>query len=321
MNTTEKINAAKGLDDLYPVFNEARYTAGWHKKRRSLWKEPATEFTPRHWSYAEAYAALEKASQWIDTELAERRNLLMFNPVGDNDYDTVRTLVSAYQMIKPNEHARAHRHTPNALRLVLDAGHGLFTVVNGVKIPMIPGDVLLTPGGCWHSHYNEGADTACWIDFLDVPLVHRLEPMFYEEHPDVYQTVAEEPVAHPYWFKRADIDAALDEAAPDENGVCRHLLASAEHMLTMDLTCIRMPAGARIGPQRDTASRIFAVTKGAGTFVSGDQSFAFNRGDVFAAPGWARHEITAAEDCDLFEVNDRPALDKLGFYIREAWEG
>jgi len=317
MTTIDQIDRATGLDDLYPVFNAAHYTAGWHKKRRSLWEEPSTEFAPLHWSFTEARAALEKAGQWIDTELAERRNLLMFNPVGDNDYDTVRTLVSAYQLIKPDEHARAHRHTPNALRLVLDAGPGLFTVVNGVKLPMIPGDVLLTPGGCWHSHYNEGTETAIWIDFLDVPLVHRLEPMFYREHPDVYQKVEEEPEAHPFWFKRAEIDAALAETEADGQGVRRHLLDSGDHIKTMDLTCISVPAGATLGPVRDTASRIYAATGGSGSFVSGDKTFSWNRGDVFAAPGWAEHTITATEDAALFEVCDKPALEKLGFYFTE----
>ncbi len=317
MSTLDDIAKTEGLDDLYPLFARERYTAGWHKKRRSLWEEPKTEFRPRHWSYAEAHAALDQASQWIDTELAERRNLLMFNPVGDNDYDTVRTLVTAYQLIQPGEHARAHKHTPNALRLILDAGPELFTVVNGVKLPMVPGDVLLTPGECWHSHFNDGNETACWIDFLDVPLVHRLEPMFYTEHPDVYQKVEQTPDAHPFWFKRADINAALDKVTPDEAGIRRHVLDSQDHILTMELTCLALPNGATLGPVRDTVSRIYAATKGSGTFRSGEHEFNWKRGDIFAAPAWARHEITANEDSDIFEVCDKPVMEKLGFLRAE----
>jgi len=48
-------------------------------------------------------------------------------------------------MVLPGEAARSHRHTPNALRLVVDAAPGNYTVVNGKKLPMRPGDVLLTP--------------------------------------------------------------------------------------------------------------------------------------------------------------------------------
>lgn len=321
MSTMDDIAKSSGLDELYPLFERERYTAGWHKKRPSLWPEPATAFRPMHWSYREARAALERASLWIGTELAERRNLLMFNPVGDNDYDTVRTLVCAYQLIQPDEHARAHRHTPNALRLVLDAGSGLYTVVDGVRLPMVPGDVLLTPGGGWHSHYNEGRETACWIDFLDVPLVHRLEPMFFENHPDTYQAVTETPDSHPYWFKRGDIEAELARSAPDAAGVRRYVLDSQSHILTMELACLSLPAGGSLGPVRDTVNRIYAVTRGSGCFSSGDTEFRWQRGDVFAAPAWARHHISADEDSDLFEVSDRPVMEKLGFLKTEQASG
>ena len=159
-NAMTAIGAARNLDDLYKVFNENRLNAGWHKKRRSLWPHPCTKFQPLHWKYAEAAHAMDRAGEWMNTEDAERRNLLMFNPVDDNDYDTVRTMVTAYQMIKPGEYARTHRHTANAMRLILDAEPGVFTVVNGLKIPMRAGDFLLTPNWYWHSHYNEGLANA-----------------------------------------------------------------------------------------------------------------------------------------------------------------
>lgn len=95
------LDCAKGLDDLYGAFDANCYTAGWHKKRRSLWPVPAAEFKPMHWRYREARTAVDRAGEWISTELAERRTLLMCNPVGDNDYASVRTLVAAYQMISP----------------------------------------------------------------------------------------------------------------------------------------------------------------------------------------------------------------------------
>lgn len=317
MTMLQDIEAAASLDDLYPLFEHRRFTAGWHKKRRSLWKEPATAYRPRHWSYAEARAALERASAWIDTEQAERRNLLMFNPIEDNDYDTVATLVAAYQLIQPGEHARAHRHSPNALRLVLDAPEGLFTVVDGVKLPMCPGDVLLTPGGRWHSHFHLGSGSACWIDILDVPLVHRLEPMFYEDHPDTFQPVLETPEAHPFWFKRAEIDAALAGAEADACGVRRHVLDSRPHLPTMELSCLSLPAGSGLGPRRDTASRIYAVVSGSGSFRSEAGDLRWQRGDVFAAPAWARHEIEAETASELFEASDMPVMTALGFYRSE----
>ncbi len=89
-------------------------------------------------------------------------------------------MVTAYQMIMPGEWARSHRHTPNALRLILDSEPGTYTEVDGVKIAMEPGDVLLTPNWSSHGHGNNSRACAYWLDFLDVPLVQLLEPMFFE---------------------------------------------------------------------------------------------------------------------------------------------
>ena len=150
------------------------------------------------WSYAQAKGALDAAGRLINTELAERRNLIMHNPAGD--YATSRTIVAAYQMIMPGEKARSHRHTPNALRLIIDAEPGAYTIVNGEKLPMLPGDVVLTPNWCWHGHGNDSRACAYWLDVLDVPLVQLLEPMFFEPHPDEFEKESVVPNASPMHF-------------------------------------------------------------------------------------------------------------------------
>ena len=309
----EALNAVGKLEDLYPIFNANLYTSGWHKARPSLWKQPKSEFQPLHWSYTESRRALDRAGEWIGTELAERRNLLMFNPVGDNDYATVRTLVTAYQMVKPGEYARAHRHSPNALRLVLDAGSGLFTVVDGIKLPMVPGDVLLTPGNCWHSHYNEGEANAYWIDFLDVPLVHLLEPMFYEEYPGGFQPVDEEPESHPFWFPFSESREKIAAMSADENGIRSYDLPSQSHIATVGLKYFHLPKGATKPAIRDTANRIFAVAEGAGSLKAGSLSTSWKRGDIFAIPTWNSFELVAEEETYLLEVSDAPVQKALGF--------
>jgi gentisate 1,2-dioxygenase len=136
---------------------------------------------------AQARAALDAAGRFVNTELAERRNLILNNPVPGNFYPTVTTLVSAYQMVKAGEVARSHRHTANALRFVVQAEPGMFTVVDGTKIPMEPSDVLLTPNWAWHGHANESKASGYWIDFLDVPLTHLLGPMFFEHHEEMVE--------------------------------------------------------------------------------------------------------------------------------------
>ncbi len=314
--TIRTLNSAKNLDDLYKVFDVSRYTAGWHKKRPSLWREPKSEFRPMHWRYAEAVVALDRAGEWIGTDLAERRNLLMFNPVGDNDYATLRTLVAAYQMIKPGEYARGHRHSPNALRLVLDAEPGLFTVVDGVKLPMRSGDVLLTPTWCWHSHYNEGRSKAYWIDVLDVPLVHLLESMFYEEYPGGLQPVTSEPAECPFWFPLHWVEAEIAKCPAGNGGFRRMVLPSQAQFPTMELSYLQLPGGASTGSERTTANRIFAVTRGRGVSMVGDMKAEWERGDVFVVPIWTPFEIRASEDAMIFQVSDEPVQQALRLFRR-----
>ncbi|MET0311922.1 MAG: cupin domain-containing protein [Burkholderiaceae bacterium] len=304
------------LDSLYPVLNRERFTAGWHKARPSLWKEPRTEFTPRHWRYAEARHYIDLAAQWIGTEQAERRNLLMFNPVGDNDYASLPNLVAAYQLLRPGEHARAHRHTPNALRLVLDARDEVYTVVDGVQLPMVPGDVLLTPGWTWHSHFDNGKDDACWIDFLDVPLVHRMESMFFEPHPEHYQRTESMPVASPLRITAADQDALL-AAAPAHDGL-RSAVLDTPSMRTIGLTVHELEAGARPPARRDAASRMMAVISGTCRLRVGNETFDCARGDIAAIPIWSEYAIEAGENTRLLEVSDEPVQRLLGFYRSQA---
>lgn len=308
-----RIEVTGNLDEIYPVLAGLRTTPGWHKKRSSLWKEPRTEYQPLHWSYEVCAKALDQAGQWISTELAERRNLLLFNPVGDNDYDTVRTIVSAYQMIKPGEYARAHRHSPNAMRLVLDAKPGVFTVVDGATLPMQAGDFLLTPGNCWHSHYNEGDANAYWIDFLDVPLVHRLEPMFFEEYPDGYQPADTAPETHDWYFPAAVTRPRL-HAQPVKDGYRRLVLNTQAHIPTMEMSYLALTPGTPVSFPRNTASRIIAITQGSGQARVGERDIVWQRGDVIAVPSWVDYAFVADEAAEMLEVSDRPVLDKLGFY-------
>jgi gentisate 1,2-dioxygenase len=309
----QRLQAATNLDELYPVLDALRMTPGWHKKRPSLWPEPRTRFQPLHWSYDVGRVALDQAGRWIGMELAERRNLLLFNPVGDNDYDSVRTLVVAFQMLKPGEHARAHWHTPNAMRFVLDAEDGCYSIVNGVKVPMRTGDVLLTPAYAWHSHYNEGQGNAYWIDILDVPLVHLLEPMFWEEHPERYQPVTAEPEEHPFYRPHARNRELLAAAAP-QDGVRRVLLDTANEIKTFDIGFTAIEAGSRRVQPRTTASRIIAVGQGRGCTRIGGLTTQWARGDVLAVPSWTPYEIEAHEDAVLLEATDTPVMKALGYY-------
>src|SRR5262249_15265943 len=141
------------------------------------------------WRFAAAKAALDTAGEFVPVEQAERRNLIMVNPIPGNTYATTRNIVSAFQMVKAGEKARSHRHTAAALRLVVEAKAGTYRVVDGARIDMAPGDVVLTPSWCWHGHANESDATSYWIDFLDVPFVQHSEAMFFEPYPGGFEAI------------------------------------------------------------------------------------------------------------------------------------
>ena len=148
------------LESLYEAANGVNFTPGWvPRKKPILWSEPRPEYVPAHWGYEDAKAGLDAAGRLIDVSLAERRNLVMRNPAPGSNFETSRTLVCAYQMILPGEKAPSHRHSSHALRVIID-GKGSFSTVNGEKMPMETGDVVLTPGWCWHGHGHDGDQPA-----------------------------------------------------------------------------------------------------------------------------------------------------------------
>src|SRR5947209_2944070 len=171
------------LASYYGELGRLSFSAGWARPEPSMWKAPRPKFKPAVWRFAAARTALERAGEFVPIEQAERRNLIMVNPIAGNLYATSRNLVSAYQMVKAGEKARSHRHTAAALRLVIEAKPGTYTVVDGARIDMMPGDVVLTPSWCWHGHANESDATSYWIDFLDVPFIQHSEAMFFEPNP------------------------------------------------------------------------------------------------------------------------------------------
>jgi gentisate 1,2-dioxygenase len=304
--------SAATLDELYHLLKPMHAGAGWNKPAPSLWDEPRRTFVPCHWRYDDAKAALDAAGRLINTELAERRNLILFNPVPGNDYATTRTLLAAYQMILPGEKARSHRHTPNALRLIVDAGEGAYTIVDGVKLLMHPGDVLLTPNWSWHGHGNESRAPAYWIDFLDTPLIHALEPMFFEPHPQMYEPVASAAGNSPMRFAWKETLSRLRDArqTPAEPYATQIALGDPA-MATIALHMMQLAHGVETRPHRTTANNIYAVARGAGVSLIDGERFDWSRGDVLAVPAWRPHSHRASEDAVLLRVSDEPVLQKL----------
>ena len=312
----ETIRNLPTLDALYAEADKLYLRPGWVRRAEPiLTVEAHSAFVPALWRYDVSKAALDAAGRLIDVALAERRNLALRNPVKGNDISTTRTLVAAYQMILPGEKAPSHRHTPHALRVIID-GKGSYSTVDGEKTPMETGDVVLTPGWCWHEHGHDGDEPAYWLDGLDVPLVKLMEAIFYEEHPDRYERNVRTVTTSPYRFPRDEIARRLDRARPDPEGLHGpRIELEAPTMPTMHLTVERLQAGSRTRRMRSTANRIFSPMEGSGESIIGDQTFAWQRGDTFCVPSWTWFEHHATRDTQLFGLSDEPQM-RFAKYLR-----
>ncbi len=287
---------------------------GWRRKRPNVWPTPVSKFVPAVWRFAQAKAALDQSVAFLPPAETERRNLLMVNPFDGNTYPTTSSLIAAYQMVAPGETAPSHRHSPSALRLVLRAGAGVATIVNGHAIAMQDGDVVLTPGGCWHGHVNQGDEAAYWIDFLDVPLVQHLEAMFFERAGADALSTADEPDAAAltarFRFPTAEMvsgASATQQAIP------------GDAMPTIGMTVLRVNADAAREFGKSTANSIYAVIDGAVTFdlESGGFRETLGAGDVIAVPCWHQGAVAAVGGAaTLLRVSDEPLL-RLAGLLRE----
>jgi len=295
-------------DPLAPYYSELarlKFSPGWARPEPSMWPVPKPKFKPAVWRFAAARAALTQAGEFVPVERAERRNLIMVNPIEGNLYATTRSLVAAYQCVKGGETARTHRHSPAALRLVLEAKPGTYTVVNGARVDMLPGDVVLTPSWSWHGHVNETDRTSFWIDFLDIPFVQLTEAMFFEQYPAGGVEAVKTSGPTPLRIPSAEAlgggrDAKVVEIA---KGI----------MPTIALNLMREPAGGRVHMRKSTTNNIYAVVSGKARFTAeGGLDETLDPGDVIAVPCWHEHAVDAGEDTVVFRVSDEPLLAKLG---------
>ncbi|HEY9095964.1 MAG TPA: cupin domain-containing protein, partial [Hydrogenophaga sp.] len=140
---------------------------------------PTRQTQPTHWAYADIKPLLLQAGELTPIEKAERRVLVLANP--GHTLEKMQASSAMYlgmQLLLPGEWAPSHRHTPNAVRMVVE-GEGAWTTVEGEKCPMSRGDLILTPSGLWHEHGHDGTEPVIWLDVLDLPLAYYLEVSYH----------------------------------------------------------------------------------------------------------------------------------------------
>jgi gentisate 1,2-dioxygenase len=167
------------LQTLFEALQPLSLAPLWTQYRAMLTPTPQGKARPYLWRYAELRPHLLCTGELISTREAERRVLMLMNPGLEGQAAATSTLFAGMQLILPGEIARAHRHSPSALRVVVE-GCGAYTAVDGERCLMEPGDLILTPSWSWHDHGNETTEPMIWLDGLDLPLLKALDVIFTE---------------------------------------------------------------------------------------------------------------------------------------------
>lgn len=346
MNNPDNSRADAALQALYRDLAGAHLQPLWTITDQLLPPEPQPKAVPWLWPAATMKPLARRAISLVPVERGgERRVLSLHNPgLGGRPY-AAGTLWGALQCLGPRETAPAHRHTPGAIRWVLE-GQGVWTTVNGDACDMRPGDLVLTPSWNWHDHVNSGDSEMFWFDGLDLPMIEALDAVFFEEYPGPGENQPEPsehnmseractdgtrytsgavdgpltPAPSPLLIYRwADTAAELDQrmGATDEALIALEYVnpvTAASVLPTLGCAVHRVRAGGHTAGVRRTGNAVYVVFQGHGSTVIDGQRFDWDPGDMFVAPSWSRVEHVAAEQADLFFLTDAPVLRALGLY-------
>jgi gentisate 1,2-dioxygenase len=315
----------------------------WDRYNKLLPEEPTPPDRPTLWRYADLQPLIERAARDVSMANSERRVLMLVNPAFEGKPYTTTNLFAGIQILEPGERARLHRHTPSAMRFILE-GRGASTVVDGQYCDMLPGDLILTPNWCWHEHVNESDRRCVWLDALDMPLATNLGVLFSEHgQPEsnrnnlwgiddaAFATAGLVPDTdmerRPYspmfrypWARTAN---ALELAPTLDDGSkrVRYVDPTTGEPAIMSLDCYawQLPRHGSTRATRSTANAVFTVVEGEGVSVIGGETIRWSPRDVFTVPHWtwASHKAES-DDARLFYFTDREVLRRLNWLREET---
>lgn len=305
---------------------------------------PARRTQPVMWRYADIRPNLIRAGELTPIEKAERRVLVLCNPgLGLQNMQATASIYIGMQLILPGETAPNHRHTPSAVRFVIE-GQGGFTVVSGERLPMEKGDLILTPPGLWHEHGHEGTGPVIWLDALDLPLIYGIDASYCIEGKSQavdqqtgkcnaqfrqggvvpYRSLDSSSTRYPLlrfpWSEVRQSLAALAGVTAKSELV--HLAyvnpeTGRECLPTLGFSAIMLRPGEEARLPKRSASAILHGVEGAGTTTVDQAAHSFGEADTIAVPTHA--EVVLRNDSGkqpafLFMVDDAPLHRKLGIY-------
>jgi gentisate 1,2-dioxygenase len=311
------------LREFYPRLAGLHAAPLWEVLSEIVAAQPHPAAVPALWQYAELRPFLMEAGELITAREAERRVLMLENPGFPGGSRIAQSVYAGLQLVLPGESTSSHRHMACALRFIIE-GRGAYTAVDGERVTMHPGDLILTPSWTFHDHGNPGESPVVWLDGLDIPIVNFYDSSFAEHLPEeatqesVY--AAAPSFAFPYAAARASLLAQNKLLHPCHGAKMEYLNAAGTSVTrTLGAFLQSLPAGFIGAPYRSTDSTVYCVAQGHGTSRIGDRSFEWTAHDIFVAPSWYSVSHQATEDSLLFSFSDRPAQKALGLWREQAY--
>src|SRR5262249_38515802 len=324
------MNAPSKTEDSFHQLIHQNHMWGLWEIASQMTPQPRPEAIAYQWKWSLLKEVVKQSARAVPVG-DERRAMQLFTPGLNGQWATTNTLIAAVQVLLPGEVARAHRHSPAAIRFIIE-GDGAYTAVEGEKVIMHPGDFILTPSWQWHDHGNETSQTVVWMDGLDVPLTKSLNAMFFEMHRDIKashgkpvngsQALYGHGKLTPTWTRERRLFSPLmlysweqtlealhdlrnHDGSPHDGISLEYTHAQTGGAGVPALSCrLRAdPQGGenkpprRTGPMEyhargGTGSSVFHVVRGRGRSVIDAKSFDWEKGDIIALPSWAEHNFT-----------------------------
>ncbi|MEE9145366.1 MAG: cupin domain-containing protein [Candidatus Binatia bacterium] len=317
----------------------------WDIFEGEVYKEPSSLLEPCLWKWCDVYDAVNRAGEMIGVDSTSRRAIRLLNP-SPSKKTTTNTLALAFQLVKPREHAPAHRHTQGAVRFVIQ-GKDAHCVVGGESFSVTAGDFLTTPNWVWHDHVNDSDQTLLFLDGLDNPLVRLLEVGFHDplkekiqpiskpENSSIYELSPTRPnwvrsdsiQPPPFCYRWEDTEKVLKSVGEKPGDAYEGILLNYVNPLTggptlPTLSCAiqMLRPDEKTKSHRHTSSAVYHVFRGKGSTVIGDVRYEWETGDSFVIPLWRfhHHENISDKEAILFVMTDKPVMDALGYYREET---
>jgi gentisate 1,2-dioxygenase len=297
----------------------------WNLGTNALQPEPRPWAAPCLWRWTDVRRLLWRAGEMRGIEGgASRRTVRLCTP-GNKAKWTTPTIHASVQLVKPGEVAEAHRHTMGALRFVLE-GTGGYTTVDGERLSMAPGDLILTPSWAWHDHGHDDGKPTIWIDVHDYPFTSHLGGIFFQPFTEQRQTVLAKSASEraSYTYKGSEYLRLIENASTDLRsdpalGPTIDYVDPATNGATLPtMSChLHRLAPGQAAAHRETPNRIYHVVSGRGRTQAGNATFDWEPGDIFVMPGWTWHHHFPETDAILFSVSDQPIFKAFGLLRRE----